>query len=69
MLFITFMLHFQLHLIKSLYMCSIVSFDKLYNEYLGFRYHIPKQQLTDYLKLQAACLYYKYFKNYKLLNI
>ena len=32
MLFMTFMLHFQLHLMKSLKMCSIVSFDKHYNE-------------------------------------
>ena len=29
-------------------MCSIVSFDKFYNEYLGFRYNIPKRQLTLY---------------------
>ena len=54
---------------KSLNICSIVSFDKLYNKYLGFRYHIPKRQLTDYFKnLQAACLYHKYFMKYKLLN-
>ena len=69
MLFMTFTLHFQLHLMKSLKMCSIVSFYKLYNEYLGLKYHIPKQQLTDYSKLQAVCLYHKCFKKYKLLNI
>ena len=54
---------------KLFKMCSIVSFDKLFDEYLGFRYHVPKRQLTDYFKLQAACLYHKYFKNYKLLNM
>ena len=35
-------------------MCSIVSFDKLYNEYLGFRYNIPKQQLTDNFKTASS---------------
>ena len=34
--------------------CSIVSFDKLYNEYLGFRYNIPKRQLTDYFKTASS---------------
>ena len=37
MLFMTFTLHFQLYLMKSLKNCSIVSFDWLYNEYLGFK--------------------------------
>ena len=36
--------------------CSIVSFDKIYNEYLGFRYNIPKQQLTDYFKTASSLL-------------
>ena len=36
--------------IEIIKMCSIVSFNKLYNEYLGFRYNIPKRQLTDYFK-------------------
>ena len=40
-------------------MCSIVSFDKLYNEYLGFRYNISKQQLTDYFKT-ATSLFISY---------
>ena len=35
-------------------MCSIVSFDKLYNEYLGFRYNIPKRQFTDYFKTASS---------------
>ena len=50
MLFMTYTLHFQPHHKKPVKMCSIVSFDKRYNEYLGFRYHIPKRQLTDYFK-------------------
>ena len=36
--------------IEIIKMCSIVSFNKLYNEYLGLRYNIPKRQLTDYFK-------------------
>ena len=67
MLFMTFTLHFPTTPNEIIKMCSIVSFDKLYNEYLGFRYNIPKRQLTDYFK--AACLYHKYYNNYKLLNI
>ena len=54
MSFITFTLHFQLHLMKSLKMCSIVSFDKLYNEYMGLRYCIPKRQLPDYFKTASS---------------
>ena len=54
MLFMTFTLHFQLHLMKIIKVCSIVSFDELYNEYLGFRCNIPKRQLTDYFKTASS---------------
>ena len=69
MLFMTFTLHFQLHLTKSLKMCSIVSFDMLYNEYLVLDTTFLNDNYLTISKLQAACLYHKYFKNYKLLNI
>ena len=35
--FMIFTLHFQLHLMKSLKIGSIVLFAKLYNQYLGFK--------------------------------
>ena len=35
-------------------MCSIVSFDRLYKEYLGLRYNIPKRQLTDHFKTASS---------------
>ena len=63
MLFMSFTLDSQLHLIKSFKFCSIVSFDNLYNKFLDFKYHAPKRQLDGYFKLQTACLYDKYFRN------
>ena len=47
-------------------MCPIVSFDKLYNEYLGFKYHVLNDNQLTISKLQTACFYHKYLKNYSL---
>ena len=40
--------------IEIIKMCSVVSFDQLYNEYLCFRYNIPKRQLTNYFKTASS---------------
>ena len=47
---VSFTLRFQLHPIKSLIFCYIVSFFKLLHEYFRLKYHVSKRQLTDHFK-------------------
>ena len=63
----SFMLHFQLYLIKSFKACSIVSFYNLHNKYLDFKYHVPKRQLAGYFKT-ANSLFLSHIK-YKVKHI
>ena len=64
---VSLMLHFQLHPIKSLIFCYIVSFYK----HLHFRlkYHVTKRQLTDHFKTANSLLLSHNFRSYKLLNM
>ena len=69
MLFMIFTLHFQLHLMKSLkcvQLFHLISF--IMSIWVSDTKFLNNNSLTI-SKLHAACLYHKYFKNYKLLNI
>ena len=67
---VSFTLHFQLHPIKSLIFCFIVSFYKLLHGYFRLKYHVSKRQLIDHFKTaKKACFYHKNFRSYKLLNM
>ena len=46
----------------------MVSFDKLYNQYLGFKYHVLSDNELTVSKLQTVYFYHKYLMNCKLLN-
>ena len=53
---VSFMLHFQLHPIKSLIFCYIVSFYNLLNKYFRLKYHVSERQLTDHFKTANSLL-------------
>ena len=65
---VSFTLHFQLHPIKPLVLCYIVSFYKLLHRYFRLKYHVPKRQLTDHFKTANSLLLSQKL-SYKLLNM
>ena len=47
---VSFTLQFQLHPIKPLIFCYIVSFYKLLHKYFRLKYHVSNRQLTNHSK-------------------
>ena len=66
---VSFTLHFQLHSIKSLIFCYLVSFYKLLHGYFRLRYMSLKDNQLTISKLQTACCYHKNCRSYKPLNM
>ena len=66
---VSFTLHFQLHPIKLLIFCYIVSFYKLLHGYFRLKNMSLKDNLLIISKLKTACFYHKNFRRYKLLNM
>ena len=65
---VSFKLHFQLHSIKSLIFCYIVSFNKRIN-FLDKNNMSLKVNYLTISKLPTACFYHKSFRSYKLLKL
>ena len=66
---VSYTLHFQLHPIKALIFCYIVSFNKFLHGYFRLKYVFIKDSLLNISKLQTASFYHKNFWSYKLLNM